>query len=174
MDPKKLIFVDEAGFIDEMNRLYGWAPRGEQAVISAKIRGKRLSVVGAMAMDGPRGMMTFTGSMNTGRMLEYVENHLGPNIVEGDIVVLDGMSAHKSVQVREAIEAYGGSVLILPPYSPELNPIEHLWSTLKARVRALGTSSWDELVGLVEKVWKELDIGFYKNWVRNCGYLPST
>jgi len=148
-----------------MNRLYGWSPQGEQAVITAEIRGKRLSIVGAMALDGPRGMMSFTGSLNTERMLEYVDGYLGPNIIEGDIVVLDGMSVHKSVKVREAIEAWGGSVLILPPYSPELNPIEHLWSTLKARVRALGTSTWDELVVLVDEVWKGLEHDYYPNWI---------
>ena len=174
MDVRRLIFVDEAGFIVGMNRLYGWSRRGEQAVISAHTRGKRLSVVGAMSIDGPRGMMSFTGSLNTERMLEYVDGYLGPNINEGDIVVLDGMSVHKSVRVRESIEARGGSVLILPPYSPELNPIEHLWSTLKARIRALGTTTWNELVTLVDEVWQGLEHDFYPNWVKNCGYRTST
>ena len=175
MDAARLIFIDEAGFIVGMNRLYGWAPIGEQAVIRAQTRGRRLSVVGAMALDGPRAMMSYAGTLDTVRMLEFVADHLGPTIKAGDIVVMDGLSVHKTAEVRAAIESHGASVLILPPYSPDLNPIEHLWSTLKARIRALGTAKWQELIDLVATTWHGLELEFYGNWVRNCGYsAPST
>lgn len=175
MEVPRLIFIDESGFIVDMNRLYGWAPIGEQAVILGNTRGRRLSVVGAMSLDGPRAMMSYEGTLNTPRMVEFIDNHLGPALREGDIVVMDGLSVHKTAEVRNAIEWYGGSVLILPPYSPDLNPIEHLWSTLKARIRALGTASWRELVDLVATTWGKLDLAFYPNWLRNCGTSePST
>lgn len=174
MDASKLIFVDESGVIKGMSRLYGWSPIGEQAVITRRTKGKRLSFVGAMAMDGSRGMMTYTGTMNTARMLEYVEHHLVPNLREGDQVVMDGLNIHKNVEVRALIEKAGAEVIILPPYSPELNPIEHLWSTLKARMRAIGCDEWSELPELVERIWAELPLSFYRNWVKNCGYpVPS-
>lgn len=170
MPTSKLIFIDETGFIVGMNRLYGWSRRGEQAIISRKTRGKRLSVVGAMSLDGSRGMMTLEGTLNTEKMLTFVEEHLGPNIQEGDIVVMDGCSVHKSTKVREAIEKHGGKVLILPPYSPDYNPIEHLWSTMKARVRAVGCESWGALKELVDTTWSGIEAEFFGNWIKNCGY----
>lgn len=170
----KLVFIDETGFIVDMNRIYGWSKRGQQAVITARTRGKRLSVVGAMALDGQRGMLSFNGTLNKERMVEFVREHLGPQLKEGDVVVMDGLSVHRCADVRDAIEAWGASVLILPPYSPELNPIEHLWSTMKARIRAVGASSWRQLVEMVTATWSAMPAPFFRNWIRSCGYVPST
>jgi transposase len=157
-----------------MNRLYGWAPCGVTPMITRSTRGKRLNIVGAIAHDGPRGVMTYEGSMNEARFLLYIQAHLGPALNKGDTVVLDGMSVHKMKSVADAIASYGASVLILPPYSPELNPIEHTWSTLKARLRAVGAGSWKELVRLTQQIWDELPATFFPAWVEHCGYLPST
>ena len=173
MNAHRLVFVDETGFIVDMNRLYGWAPVGEQAIVSGMTKGKRLSVIGAMSTTGPRGMMSFEGTLNTDVMLKYIHTVMGPNLRKGDIVVMDGLSVHRSARVAEALQEYGASALILPPYSPELNPIEHLWSTLKARVRATGATTWSRLVTLVDQVWKELNATFYPNWVKACGYTVN-
>lgn len=173
MDSSRLVFIDEAGFIVGMNRLYGWSRVGEQAIILRETRGKRLSLVGAMSADGSRGMMSFEGTLKTAVMLRYIENYLGPNLRSGDVVVMDGCPVHKAKAVRKAIEHWGATLLILPAYSPELNPIEHLWSTLKARVRAVGTSSWRELNELVHQVWNSFEPSFYPNWVNHCGYMTT-
>jgi transposase len=165
--------LDESGVICGMNRLYGWAPIGEQAIITQSSHGKRLNFVGAMAMDGPRALMTYEGTKNTACMLTFTKTHLVPSLNQGDTVVMDGLSIHKNTEVRELIESAGAKVLILPAYSPELNPIEHLWSTLKARMRAIGCSNWTELAAQVHRIWKELPMGFYANWVKNCGYPPA-
>lgn len=169
----KLVFVDETATHCNMFRLYGWSPSGQQAVMKGSKHGKRLSMVGAIALDGSRGHMLYEGTLNGERMVEYVNEHLGPNLREGDIVVMDGLRVHKMDIVTEAIESFGARPLILPPYSPELNPIEHAWSTLKARVRALGAATLDELEALVEEIWDELQ-GFCSGWIRHCGYAAST
>ncbi|MFT4626933.1 MAG: transposase [Myxococcota bacterium] len=174
LDAAKLVFVDESGVITGMNRLYGWAPSGATPMITRSTRGKRLNIVGAIAHDGPRRMMTYEGSMNEARFLAYISAHLGPSLKKGDVVVLDGFSVHKMKSVAVAIATYGASVLILPPYSPELNPIEHTWSTLKARLRSIGAGTWSELVRLTDEVWNGLPANFFPDWVRHCGYAPST
>ncbi len=157
-----------------MNRLYGWSPVGEQAIITRSTNGKRLSFVGAMAMDGTRALMTYEGTMKTPVMLEFTEKHLVPSLNVGDFVVMDGLNIHKNQEVRALIEKAGAKVVILPAYSPELNPIEHLWSTLKARIRAIGCSDWQELERLVRSTWDELPPTFFPNWVGNCGYQTAT
>lgn len=157
-----------------MNRLYGWSLAGTQAVIQAKGRGKRLNVVAAIALEGSRAMMQYEGAMNEEQFLTFIEDHLGPSLHVGDVVVLDGLNIHKMASVREAIESFGGSVLILPAYSPELNPIEHAWSTFKARLRAIGTTTWAELVSLAKEIWNNLEDHFFVNWIHHCGYVPST
>ena len=158
-----------------MNRLYGWAPVGEQAVILAETKGKRLSVIGTMGERGPQAMMSYEGSLNEKRMLTYIADHLGPTLKKGDIVVMDGLRVHKTKAVLAALESYGATALILPPYSPELNPIEPLWSTMKARIRAVGASTWEELVDRVALTWNTMDLAFFPHWVSACGYrAPST
>lgn len=171
MDTPRLVFLDEVGFIIGMNRLYGWALEGEQAVILRETRGKRLNAIGAMAVDGGRGFMSFEGRLNSDLMVAYIEHHLAPNLDDGDIVVMDGCPVHRSAAVREAFDRLGVETIILPPYSPELNPIEHLWSTLKARVRGVGATAWEELERLVHETWSSMELPFYQNWIRHCGYV---
>lgn len=166
-----LIFVDESGAMTFMNRLYGWAARGEPAVILKENHGERLNMIGGMALDGPRGLMTTPGSMNTDRVVEFMSSKLDIN--PGDVVVLDNAPVHKGARVRAAVEARGATVLFLPPYSPELNPIEHLWSTLKAKLRAAGARTVSELLTQVQAIWRDMDRGFFPNWVRSCGYAST-
>jgi transposase len=170
MDTNRLVFLDKSGVNRGMNRLYGWSPVGEQVIIIRSTRGKRLSFVGAMAVDGPRTLMTYAGTMNTAVMLEFTETHLAPTLRSGDVVVMDGRNIHKNQTVRELIEKAGARVVILPAYSPELNPIECLWSTLKAKMRAVGCSDWSTLANQVNDIWNKLSAYFYPSWVRNCGY----
>ncbi|MFT6144877.1 MAG: putative transposase [Myxococcota bacterium] len=86
---------------------------------------------------------------------------------------MDECPVHKAIAVRQAIEDWGATVVILPAYSPELNPIEHLWSALKSHVRAIGTTAWSELEPLVNRLWPRLERHYYKNWIGNCGYITS-
>ncbi len=173
MPLEKLVFLDESATRCQMPQLYGWSKRGEQAVMTGKKRGKRLSIIGAMALDGSRGHMSYEGTLDTDLMVEYVGTKLGPNLREGDIVVMDGLSVHRTAKVREAVEQFGSTVLILPPYSPELNPIEHAWSTLKARLIKMRVTCFQALRPLVDTVWHDVQ-AFAGGWIRHCGYTEST
>lgn len=170
-----MIFLDETGFIRWMNRLYGWAPIGEQAVITASKNGKRLSVIGAMAASGPLAAMSYTGTLNEERMLEFIADHLGPTLKPGDVLVMDGLRVHWTKRVLAALDAYGVKTLLLPPYCPELNPIEMLWSTMKARVRKSSALTWEALVDMIALIWDTMDTCFFSRWVTACGYtIQST
>jgi transposase len=169
-----LVFLDEFGVQPGMNRLYGWSVCGKPPVITRQLRSRRLNAVGAMTCEGPRALMSYTGSMNEERMLEYVHEHLGPTLNEGDIVVVDGLRVHTMDSVRQAVESFGGTVLVLPPYSPELNPIEMVWSVIKARLRAMGGVAWADLESKLHTLWDTLELEFFPRWVRHCGYTQST
>lgn len=170
---EKLVFIDETAAWCSMAPYYGWSPSGEQAVITGSRHGKRLSVVGAISQDGSRGHMVYEGTLNGDRMVEYIDGFLGPNLRRGDILVMDGLRVHKTAKVREAAARFGAEILILPPYSPELNPIEHTWSTLKSRIRKFGADCLDELHDLIDTVWDDI-AGFSHAWIRHCGYGTST
>jgi transposase len=173
LNTRRLVFVDETALHCFMNRLYGWSCRGRQAIIRRDKHGSRLSIVGAIAQGGLQEHITYTSTLNGDRMLEFVMTVLGPNLEIGDVVVMDGLSVHKMASVRDAVALFGATILILPPYRPELNPIERAWSTLKARVRAIEAPSLDRLSELVNTVWAEI-AGFCPGWVKNCGYAAST
>lgn len=172
LDTRKLVFLDETAAWCHMPVLYGWSKSGEQAVMIGTRHGKRLSMVGAIALDGDRGHMAYEGTLNTDLMVKYIHDHLGPNLRCGDVVVMDGASVHKTVRVREAIASFGANVLILPPYSPELNPIEHAWSTVKAYVRKVGASNISDLRAVVKEAWSMVT-DFTTGWIRHCGYALS-
>jgi transposase len=172
LDVPKLVFVDETAAYVSMNRKYGWSKRGQSAIIIDNAHGKRVSIVAGIAQDGLRGHMTFEGTLNGPRMLKYIKHHLGPSLRPKDTVVLDNLSVHRMKSVRAAIESFGATVLYLPPYSPELNPIEHTWSTLKAWLRAAWTGSLQELRQKIVELWPQLN-QFCAGWVRNCGYIAS-
>lgn len=173
MDTSRLVFLDETAAWCHMAALYGWSKAGEQAVMTGTKRGKRLSMVGAIATDGLRGNMLYEGTMTSDLMVKFVQETLGPNLNEGDILVMDGASVHKTAAVRDAVESFGATILILPPYSPELNPIEHTWSTVKAYIRKIGAASMTELRLLANEAW-EWTTSFVTGWIKHCGYALST
>ena len=132
MDPARFVFLDETGTSTNMVRRYGRCPRGERLVdatpwghwkITTFVAGLRASgLIAPMVLDGP-----MTGDV----FRAYVEQVLVPELQPGDVVVLDNLAAHKVAGIREAIRAADASLLYLPPYSPDLNPIEQVFAKLK-------------------------------------------
>lgn len=138
-DPERLIFIDESGSNIAMTRTRAWAPRGERAVgVVPRNRGRVTTMLGALSIDGIEALMTVEGGTTAAVFLRFLDEHLAPRLQPGDIVVMDNLGAHHATGVRERIEARGASVLFQPPYSPDLNPIEHAWSKIKAQLRAFG------------------------------------
>ena len=135
--PEDLVFVDESGVATDMVRRYGRAPGGRRAVGAAPYgRWERLTIFGGLSLAGLAACMTVEGAADTPAVVAFVEHVLAPALRPGQLVVLDNLAPHKAPRVRALIEATGCRLLFLPPYSPDLNPIEPAWAKLKARLRA--------------------------------------
>ena len=118
----------------------------------------------ALVLDGPVNSISFTG---------FCEGYLAPNLEEGDLVILDNLSSHKATAAREAIEAVGASVIFLPPYSPDLNPIENIFAKVKQLIRKLRPRCWDEIVDAVEKALRQITLDDIKNAMTHAGYSAT-
>lgn len=136
LDPERLVFIDESGLSTKMARLRGWAPKGERCR-AAVPHGHwcTTTFVGGLTLTGIRAPMLLNGPMDGEAFLAWCEQMLGPELRPGDIVIMDNLPAHKVAGVREAIEAAGATLLYLPPYSPDFNPIENAFAKLKALLR---------------------------------------
>ena len=146
LDPGRLVFVDETGATTKMARLRGRAPRGERCRAAIPHgHWKTTTFVAGLRRDGMTAPMVLDGPMNGPAFLAYVEQVLVPTLRPGDIVIMDNLAPHKSAAVRKAIEAVGASLLLLPPYSPDLNPIENAFAKLKALLRKAAERTVDGL-----------------------------
>jgi transposase len=144
--PERLIFLDESGVTTSMTRLYARGAGGGR-IHEATPGGhwKIMTILGAMSLNGMVATMTIEEPTDTDIFLAYVEHLLYPALKPGDVVVMDNLSAHKAPQVREWIEKAGAELLYLPPYSPDLNPIEKAWAKLKQLLRAAQARSKEAL-----------------------------
>ncbi len=136
VDAERLIFVDETGISTKMTRRYGRAPANQRVYTDVPHRHyKNLTVLGGIRLGGSEQIPTlvYPGGTTTERMLEYIHGPLAEVLRPRDIVVADNLAAHKANKVTDALEEYEADIWLLPPYSPDLNPIERLWSKSKRR-----------------------------------------
>jgi len=146
IDVDRLIFIDETGASTKMARLYGRAPRGERCVAPIPHgHWQTTTFVGALRATGITAPMVLDGAMDGAAFELYVREMLVPTLGFGDIVVMDNLPAHKRSQIRVAIEAAGAQLMYLPPYSPDLNPIEMAFAKLKAALRKAAARSLEAL-----------------------------
>jgi transposase len=142
MDVEKLVFIDETGAATNMTRSYGRAPKGCRCIDSAPLGDwQTTTFVAALRHRQLTAPMVIDGPMDGELFLAWVEQFLCSTLRAGDIVILDNLSSHKVEGVQQAIAAVGAMVLYLPPYSPDLNPIEKLFSKLKTLLRKAATTS---------------------------------
>src|SRR3954454_8723551 len=136
LDPRRLIFVDECGANTAMTRRYGRAPAGQRAYASVPGRWESVTLTCGLRLSGVTAAFAFPGATNTGTFEEYVERVLVPELEPGDVVVWDNLKPHKAEEVVEAVEAAGARVFPLPPWSPDLSPIEEMISKVKGAMRS--------------------------------------
>jgi len=174
LNPGKLIFIDETWVKTNMVRLYGRSKRGTRLVdTSPQGHWKTSTFIAGLRADGVVAPAVFDGAINGDLFLDYVEQVLVPTLTHGDIVVMDNLSSHKKPAVREAIEAAGAALRFLPPYSPDLNPIEMLFAKLKAMLRAKALRTVDGLWNALGPITDCVSPEECKNFLRHAGYSES-
>jgi transposase len=171
LPPDKLVFLDETWVKTNMTRLRGRAPCGERLIAyTPHGHWKTTTFLAGLRASGLVAPLVIDGAVNGRLFLRYIEQHLVPTLSAGDIVVMDNLSAHKVAGVREAIENVSARVLYLPPYSPDLNPIEQVFAKFKALIRRAAERD-------VEALWQRCGTALdhfheseCRNYIRHCGY----
>ena len=152
--PARLIFLDECGFNTSLTRLYGRAPSNQRAVGRVPRNwGKNQTLICALQCSGPLAPLVVEGAVNGDAFEWYIREELCPALTPGQVIVLDNLSAHHRDEVRTLIEERGCTLLFLPPYSPDFNPIEMMFSKLKAWIRA---GEYREVGALVQAIGEGL------------------
>ena len=175
IDPDRLVFLDETGVNTKMSRLTGWAPVGERCRDSVPFgHWKTMTFVAGLRLSGLTAPWVLDGPMNGDAFRVYIEQVLAPTLGRGDIVVLDNLPAHKVAGIREAVIARSAQLFYLPPYSPDINPIEMAFAKLKALLRQNPART---IAALVERIGDILD-RFHPtecaNFFNAAGYQHST
>lgn len=170
-DGSQYVFLDEMGSHLGLTRLYGRAAPGQRVHDQVPgARGSNVSTIGAIGRDGLRTGLSVPGSIDGETMLFFVEELLVPTLHRGEIVVMDNASIHKLDAIEDAIEAAGAWVLFLPTYSPDLNPIEHGWSKVKALLRSLKPRTLPALLDALGEAFASITRHDILGWFRHCGY----
>ena len=173
VDPSSLVFLDESGAQTNMTRLYGRAPVGQRCIDHTPHgHWKTMTMLSAIRLDGvmPEATVVFDGPMNRDTFVGYTQQCLVPALQPGDVVIMDNLSSHKSAEVRQLIEHAHADLWYLPPYSPDLNPIEKLWSKVKAWLRRVMARTFDALTPAVADVLRTVSASECVNYFRSCGY----
>ena len=127
-------------------------------------------MIGALNSEGVSTLMTTNGGTTGQVFLAFIEHFLVPTLKPGQIVVMDNLASHKVKGVRELIEAAGCKVAYLPPYSPDLNPIENCWSKMKACIRGIGARTYDKLDSAIAWAMDQVSSSDVLGWAKHCGY----
>lgn len=174
IDPSRFIFVDETWAKTNMTRLHGWSAVGQRLVEKLPFgHWKTMTFIAGLRCDGLYAPIVFDGPINRQSFLAWVEQRLVPVLKPGDIVVLDNLGSHKGRSVRKAIRAAGAKLIFLPPYSPDLNPIEQAFAKLKTLLRKANARSVEETWKSIGSVLHAFSPAECANYLANSGYAST-
>jgi transposase len=169
ISPERLIFLDESGVTTSMTRLYARGLGGARICEGTPdSRWKMLTILGALSTRGIVAAMTIEEATDGDIFLAYLDHCLCPKLRAGDVVVMDNLSSHKVAGVLERIEQCGAEVLYLPPYSPDLNPIEKAWSKLKTLLRSAKARSKEALDQAISELLPQITSDNAIAWFQHC------
>jgi transposase len=172
IDVRNLVFIDETGVNLGMVRRYGRGVGGERVYDQRpKNKGTNVTLIGAMSDTGLIAAMTMPGALDTASFLVFVEQVLLPVLWVGAIVVMDNLSVHEAAAAKALIESVGAEVKFLPPYSPDLSPIELCWSKLKELLRAAGARTYEALDTAISAAVERITEENALNWFQHCGVI---
>jgi transposase len=171
MDPARFVFLDETGTATSMARRYGRSPAGTR-LVAAVPHGhwKTTTFIAGLRQSGIVAPLVLDGPLTGPALRAYVEQFLAPALAPGDVVVLDNLAAHQVQGVRAAIATAGAAILYLPPYSPDLNPIEQLFAKLKALLRKVAARTRDALWQAIGRLLAAVPPAACANYLRHRGY----
>lgn len=174
LDPRRLVFVDETWAKTNMTRTRGWCRKG--LPLNAKVpqgHWKTMTFLAALRHDRIAAPCVFDGPINGERFLAWVQQALAPTLNPGDVVIMDNLSSHKSPAIRRAIREAGARLFFLPPYSPDLNPIEQVFAKLKTLLRKADERTTDATWRRIGKLLDRFSPQECANYIRNSGYAST-
>ena len=171
LDPARFVFLDESGAKTNMTRLRGRA-KGGQRLVDSTPHGHwcTTTMISSIRLDGSTACMAIDDATSAEVFREYVRQVLLPTLRPGDIVVLDNLSAHKDKEALALIAKVGVEVWFLPPYSPDMNPIEKMWSKIKELLRAAKARTFDALLAAIANALETITTEDAQGWFEACGY----
>ena len=171
MDPARFVFLDETGTATNMARRYGRS-LAQQRLVAAVPHGhwRTTTFVAGLRQTGIVAPLVLDGPMTGPAFRAYGEQFLAPSLAPGDVVVLDNLAAHRVDGIRQTLAAVGASILYLPPYSPDLNPIEQLFAKRKALLRKAAARTKDALWTTIGRLLGTVPASECVNYLKHCGY----
>jgi transposase len=174
MDADRLVFVDECSTNTSLAPLYAWSPKGERAHCSVPRNwGANVTLLASMSVGGMGACLAVEGPTTREVFETYLERVLVPSLKPGQVVVMDNLSSHKGGRVRELIEGQGCQLLYLPPYSPDLNPIEEAFAKLKGLLRKAGARTYEALIEAMGRTLEAITVKDTRGFFEHRGYRAT-
>lgn len=173
LDGGRFVFVDECSTNTSLAPIYGWSRRGERVCFEAPRNwGANITLLSSMTLEGMGPSLAVDGATTKAVFETYIERVLAPTLSPGRIVVMDNLSSHKSSRIRELIEDRGCELFYLPPYSPDLNPIEEAFAKLKALLRRAGARTREALLEAMGRALDAVTASDARSFFEHRGYRP--
>jgi len=171
LDVRRLVFIDESGAKTNLTRTRGRSERGKRLKGFAPLgHWHTTTMISAVDLAGVRASMVLDGATDTEAFCVYIERVLAPTLRGGEIVVMDNLQPHKHPRVRQAIEAAGATLVYLPPYSPDFNPIEPMWSKVKQALRSAAARTFAALLDAIKAALASINAADCSGFFNGCGY----